>query len=325
MLDKKILVDAFGCDDPNAVILGIAKAINSYKSVKIVAVGDKGYIENRLIDQDFDRNRLEIIDAKEVVTNEDGPVESIRKKRNSSLYVSMTALKERADIGCMITAGNTGAVIAGSVLVLGRETGNDRPTLVTLLPNDKGGTTCLADCGANVDCKPHHLLKFAEYASDYAKNVLNVREPKVALLSVGTEDKKGNALTKEAFKLLKESNLNFVGNMEAKTALSGEVDVIVADGFYGNVLLKSIEGTAKSVLTRILKLLKKHADEKTDLTFVNGVTKEFLQQLDFNSMGGAILLGVKKPIIKAHGSANSDTVVNTVKQAISIIKTKEVL
>ena len=325
MLNKKILIDAFGADAPDLVIDGIAKAINAYSEVEIVAVGKREYIENRLIDQDFDRNRLEIIDAEEVVTNDDGPVESIRKKRNSSLYVGMTALKDRHDIGCMITAGNTGAVIAGSVLILGRETDNDRPTLVTLLPNDKGGITCLADCGANVDCKPHHLLKFAEYANDYAKGVLKIEEPKVALLSVGTEDKKGNMLTKETFKLLKESGLNFIGNMEAKTALSGDVDVIVADGFYGNVLLKSIEGTAKSVLMRMLKLLKKNAGEKDDFTFVNKAVKELLQQLDFNSMGGAILLGVKKPIIKAHGSANSDTVINTVNQAISIIKTKEIL
>lgn len=320
MSNKKILIDVFGADDPNALIDGVERAINECAGVDLIVVGDKNYIENRLIDRDFDRKRLEILDAKEVVTNDDGPVEAIRKKRNSSLFVGMSALKDREDVGCMITAGNTGAVIAGAVLILGRETSNDRPTLVTMLPNDKGGITCLADCGANVDCKPHHLLKFGEYASDYAKSVLKIEDPKVALLSVGTEDKKGNMLTKETFKLLKESSLNFVGNMEAKTALSGDVDVIVADGFYGNVLLKSIEGTAKSVLNRIVKLLKKHASADSDTTFVKSATNEFLEQLDFNTMGGAILLGVKKPIIKAHGSASSSTVINTVKQAISIIK-----
>ena len=211
-------------------------------------------------------------------------------------------------------------MIAGSVLILGRASGNDRPTLLTFLPNDKGGFTCLADCGANVDCKPHHLLKFGEYASEYSQKVLGVENPKVALLSVGTEDKKGNAVSKETFKLLKESNLNFVGNMEAKTALSGDVDVIVADGFDGNVLLKSIEGTAKSVAGRILALLKKHASKNGDMAFVKKAFDELMELLDFNSQGGAILLGAKKPIVKAHGSANSQTVVNTVKQAIKICK-----
>ena len=181
-MNKKILIDAFGCDNPNDVILGIARALNAFSDVELVAVGNKKYIENQLIGQDFDKNRLEIINAEEVVTNDDGPVEAIRRKRDSSLFVGMSALKDRQDIGCMITAGNTGAVIAGAVLILGRDTSNDRPTLVSMLPNDKGGITLLADCGANVDCKPHHLLKFGEYASDYAKSVLKIKEPKSNLI-----------------------------------------------------------------------------------------------------------------------------------------------
>ncbi len=318
MVDKKILIDAFGSDNPDDFILGIAKALREIDEVKLVVTGNKEYIENKLIGEDFDRERLEIVHAEQVVTNDDSPVEAIRKKRNSSLCVGLEELKNRDDIGCMISAGNTGAVIAGVVLLLGRASNQDRPTLLTILPNDKGGFTCLADCGANVDCKPHHLLKFGEYATEYCEKVLGVENPKVALLSVGTEDKKGNALTKEAFALLKESGLNFVGNMEAKTALSGDVDVIVADGFWGNVLLKSVEGTAKSVSMRMYGLLKKHAKTDGDMKFVKQAMAELMSLLDFNSQGGAILLGAKKPIVKAHGSANANTVVNTVKQAIKI-------
>lgn len=318
MVGKKILIDAFGSDNPDSFIQGIARVLRETEGVNLVVTGNKEYIENQLIGEDFDKNRLEIIHAEQIVTNDDYPVEAIRKKRNSSLCVGLEALKKRDDIGCMISAGNTGAVIAGAVLLLGRASSQDRPTLLTILPNDKGGFTCLADCGANVDCKPHHLLKFGEYATEYCQKVLAIENPKVGLLSVGTEDKKGNALTKEAFELLKQSNLNFAGNMESNTALSGDVDIIVADGFWGNVLLKSIEGTAKSVATRMFNLLKKHAEKESDMLFVKRAIKELMSLLDFTSQGGAILLGAKKPIVKAHGSANEETVINTVKQAIKI-------
>lgn len=321
MTDIKILIDAFGSDNPDAFILGIAKALRELKGVNLVVTGNKEYIENKLIGEDFDRSRLEIIHTEQVVTNDDSPVEAIRKKRNSSLCVGLETLKNRADIDCMISAGNTGAVIAGAVLLLGRASSQDRPTLLTILPNDKGGFTCLADCGANVDCKPSYLLKFGEYATDYCKKVLAIESPRVGLLSVGTEDKKGNAVTKEAFTLLKESDLNFVGNIESKAALSGDVDIVVADGFWGNILLKSIEGTTKSVAERLYCLLKKHSKSQEDMRFVNDAMAELMSILDTSSQGGAILLGAKKPIVKAHGYATENTVLNTVKQAIKICKT----
>ncbi len=319
MEKAKILVDVFGCDNPLEIVKGLAKAINEIEDVALVAVGDKEYIESSLEDVEFDRERLEILDAKESITNEDSPVVAIRQKKDSSLVVGYTALKDREDIPVMITAGNTGAVIAGAILVLGRERREDRPFLATFLPNDKGTLTCLADCGANVDCRPEHLMTFARHSVEYMTKIMNIENPKVGLLSVGTEDKKGNNVTKETFALLKQSDLNFCGNVEGKTVLSGDVDVIVADGFNGNVLLKSIEGTAKSVVKRTVELLKKNSNG-IDMGFVKKSIAELMQTLDFNSLGGAMLLGVKKPIVKAHGSANSDTVVNTVKQALKIIK-----
>lgn len=315
----KILIDVFGCDNPDSVIVGLANAINQLPQVELIACGDASLIAERLSGIEFDRSRLEILDAPEIITNHEKPVYAVRTKKRSSLVVAYNALKGRDDIPIMISAGNTGAVIAGAVLLLGRDDREDRPTLITCLPNDKGGFTCLADCGANVDCRPEHYVQFARYANSYVKSVYGIENPKIALLSVGTEDEKGNGVTKEAFALLKQSELNFVGNMEAKSALTGDYDVIVADGFHGNVLLKTIEGTAKSLIRRTIDLIKKHADKDTDLTFVKRAFGELNGVIDFNSLGGAILLGAKKPIIKAHGSANSDTVVNTVKQALAIL------
>lgn len=314
--DKKILIDAYGCDEPTAVVQGVAKALNEIEDITLIVTGKKEEIEEGLKNEVFDRSRLEILDAPEVITNNDSPVSAVVGKQHSSLAVALKELKEREDAIAMISAGNTGAVLAGSMLLLGKTNGVDRPALATLFPTDKGGYTCLADCGANVDCRPDQLVLFARLAADYMHSYFGIENPKIGLLSVGTEDKKGNTQSKATFELLKNSDLNFVGNMEAKTALSGDVDVIIADGFTGNVLMKSIEGTAKSMVKRTLTLLKKYTPEGADTSFVKRAFGELAKQLDFNSMGGAVLLGVKKIVVKAHGAANADTVVNTVKQAM---------
>ncbi len=314
----KILIDCFGCDNHDDFIRGLARAINEIPEVTLVAAGSREYIENILKDEEFDRSRLEFLNTTEIITNDDSPVLSIRMKMDSSLVRGYRHLRDSEDIPVMITAGNTGAVIAGSVLILGRRDRETQPTLVTFLPNEKGGVTCLSDCGANVDCRPEQLLRFARFAAEHMRDVYGIENPKVGLLSVGTEDEKGNHQTKEAFVKLRESELNFVGNTESKTALSGELDIIVADGFSGNVLLKSIEGTAKTIVSQMMGLIKKHAPEGADLSFLKSAVGELMTRLDFNSMGGAVILGARKPVIKAHGSANASTVVNTVKQAIRI-------
>lgn len=317
---KKILIDVMGCDNPDEVIDGLAKALEEVKDVVLIACGDKSRIENRLADKNFDKSRLEIIDAREEITNNDKSVNAVLMKKNSSLIVSLNTLKNTADIPLMITAGSTGALIAGSILILGRNKSDDRATLVTHFPTDKGGMAVLADCGANVDCGPEHLLKFAHYANDYVKKVYGIVNPKIALLSNGTEEMKGNALTQNAFKLLRDdARLNFVGNVESKTTLSGDYDVIVSDGFSGNVLLKSIEGTALSIVKRAIDCFKKTVKSPDEMKTVKQAFELLLNQLDFNSTGGAVLLGVKKPIIKAHGSANSKTILSTVKQALHMI------
>ncbi len=315
----KILIDCFGCDRPKEFISGIPAAINGAEDVTLLLSGEREYIEECLRDYDFDRSRIEFLEAKDVITNSDSPVNAIRRKPDSSLVRGIRALRDCEDIPIMITAGNTGAVLASAVLILGRIDREIQPTLVTFIPNAAGGVTCLADCGANVDCRPAHLVKFAEYANEYMSKVMDVKNPKIGLLSVGTEDSKGNAQTKETFALLRESSLNFIGNMEAKSALTGEYDIIVADGYAGNVLLKSIEGTAKYTAKTFSELISRLAPAGTDLSFVKSAASELMKQLDFNSMGGAVILGAKKPIIKAHGSANSSTLKNTLKQAIKIV------
>ena len=312
----KVIVDAFGSDNPSAVIKGVAKAIKNIPNIEIVISGDAEIISNTLKNEEFDNTRLEILDAKEVITNNDNPTMALLQKKDSSLLKAYKRLKNDDNCIALISAGNTGAVIAGSVIILGKVKDVERPTLATILPTINNKLTLLLDCGANVDCKPHQLLTFAKLGANYLETNYNISTPKVALLSVGTEDKKGNALTKETFNLLKESNLNFVGNMEAKTILSGEVDVIVCDGFAGNTMLKAIEGVSSTVLKTFVGLLKKHSFDNTDFKFVNNAVADFMKIYDFNSLGGAVILGVNKLVIKTHGSSNENTIVNAVKQAI---------
>lgn len=316
-----IIVDAFGGDNTELVIKGIGMAIKEIPDVKIAAVGKREVIEELLSDMDFDRERLEIINADEVITHSDSPVMSLRRKKNSSLVVSYDTLRERADAVAMLSAGNTGSIIAGAHLLLGKREGAECPTLASVIPTVKGGYSLLVDCGANVDCRAPYLVDFAKHGTEYMRSVYGIEAPRVALLSVGTEDSKGNTLTKEVFGLLKaEEGINFVGNMEAKTLLSGEVDVIVCDGFHGNIALKSIEGVSSATIGILAGLIKKCAPEGTDLSFVKQAIGMFMKMYDFNTQGGGILLGVKKPIIKMHGSAVSETVINSVKQAMRMYK-----
>lgn len=316
-----IIVDAFGGDNTELVIKGIGDAIKEIPDVKILAVGKREIIEEVLSSEVFDRERLEIIDAEEVITHSDSPVMSLRRKKNSSLVVSYDTLRERDDTAALLSAGNTGSIIAGAHLLLGKREGVECPALATVVPTVKGTASILVDCGANVDCRAPYLVDFAKHGTEYMRCVYGIERPTVALLSVGTEDTKGNQLTKEAFALLKaEESINFVGNMEAKTLLSGEVDVIVTDGFPGNIALKSIEGVSSATITILAGLIKKFAPEGVDISFVKQAIGAFMKMYDFNTQGGGILLGVKKPIIKMHGSAVSETVVNSVKQAMRMCK-----
>lgn len=314
----KIVLDCFGCDCPEEVIAGAADALRSVEEVGLILCGDEDRIRERLRGGEFDSSRLEIVDAKEVIKNGEPPVAAIRTKKDSSLSAAYRVLRERGDAVAMISAGSTGAVLCGGMMLLGRCEGVERPALASLLPTDSGGSVCLTDCGANADCRPEHLLAFAKYASSYVSCACGVANPRVGLLSVGREEGKGNELTKAAYALLRDSGLRFVGNAEAGEVLSGAFDVIVTDGFSGNVLLKGIEGAARSVSKRMQALLRSHAPANAELSFVKSAFAELAESVDFNAKGGALLLGVRKIVIKAHGAATAETIVNTVKQALRL-------
>jgi len=315
----KILIDAFGGDNsPQAIIEGTVNAVNEKKGFTAVLVGDQEIISAELKKYNVDANRIEIVHASQVITCEEEPTVAIRKKPDSSICVALKTLKESEEAGAFVSAGSTGAVLVGATLKLGRIQGLNRPALCVSLPTATEKEVLMLDAGANADCKDINLVQFAIIGSEYAK-IKGVKNPKVGLLSNGTEDEKGNALNHEVFPLLKANkDINFVGNIEARDILSGEIDVVVADGFSGNVALKSMEGAISTVLSVLKSSVKESASAKIGYMFMKGVFKKLKTKLDYNSRGGALFLGANKPVIKAHGSSKAVAFKNAVLQAVEI-------
>ncbi|MBQ7227718.1 MAG: phosphate acyltransferase PlsX [Clostridia bacterium] len=308
----KIVVDVFSGDNPEELIKGVALTVNETKDVYIILPGNPEYLEKELSKHEFDRARVEILPASEIIENNESPTEAIRKKKDSSLVRGMTALKNDPEIGGIISAGSTGAILCGGIFIVGRIRGIDRPALGALLPTATGGNVCLVDCGANSECRPQYLAQFALLGTATMRGVCGVENPKVALVNVGQEDHKGNAFTHESAELIREMPVNFVGNMEARDTLSGKYDVLVCDGFTGNVVLKSIEGTAKLFATKLMESAKVIAQTDGEKLAVKNSMMSVMGMLDYNSKGGAWLLGCNKPILKIHGAATAQTVPNAV-------------
>ena len=314
---NKIVIDAFGGDhSPEEIIYGTIDALNESKSFIAVFVGKEDKIKQVLSPLKYDESLVEIVNASEVITCEDEPVLAIRKKTDSSICVAIKKINEDPDAKVFVSAGSTGAVLAGSTLKIGRIAGINRPALCPSLPTGiDGKNVLLLDAGANADCKPINLCQFALMGSVYAK-ISGVENPKVALLSNGTEDEKGNALNHEVFPLLKEmKEINFVGNVEARDILSGKYDVIVADGFSGNVALKSIEGAAKFVMKSLKSALTSSLKAKLGALMLKSSLYGLKDKMDYNNKGGALFIGLKKPVIKVHGSAKRVAVKAAVLQA----------
>lgn len=317
----KIVLDCFGGDHaPEEIVKGGLMALDASSELKLVMTGKRSVIEG-LIDRHS--ARIEIIDATEVVTNEDSPTEAIKKKTDSSMVRAFDALKEREDIGGIVSAGSTGALLTGAFLKVGRIKGVSRPAMAAFLPTVNGGNTgvVLCDCGANVDCKAINLYHFAVMADAFYKLQTGKSECRVALLSNGTEDKKGSELTHEAFELLSKSKLDFKGNMEARDIISGDYEVIVADGFNGNIALKSLEGAGLS----IFKMLKDNINKgglraKIGALMLKPALRELKHTMDVNEKGGALFLGVNKVVVKVHGSAQAKSVATGVLQAYNLAK-----
>lgn len=313
----KIIVDAFGGDNaPEEIVRGAIAAVNEKEGFDIVLVGRENAVNEILARCEYDGSRVSVVNADEVIDCNEKPVEAIRTKKNSSIVVSANLLKSDEQAKAFVSAGSTGAVLAAAMFLTPNIRGIYRPALAPTLPNLKGGETMLLDCGANPDAKPRQLAQFALMGSIYMKEVLGVKNPRVALLSNGTEDEKGSALTKETFVLLKEmKTLNFVGNMEAREILSGDYDVVVTDGFSGNVALKSLEGAVNCIFTTLKTEIKASKKASIGALLMKGAFKKVKAKLDYNKKGGAILLGTQKIIVKAHGSSKAEAFKNAVFQA----------
>ena len=308
----KIVIDAMGGDNaPQATVEGAVQAINEY-GIDIILTGDKEQIEKELESKAYDKNKLEIIHTTQIIENEDKPVMAVRRKKDSSMVVALNLVKEKkAD--AIVSAGSTGALLAGGTLIVGRIKGIDRPCLCPGLPNIKGGITLLADGGANADCKPKNLTQFAFMSDIYLRKVLGLENPRIGLANIGTEEGKGNELVKEAFYDIKDLDLNFVGNVEARDVINSVCDALICDGFTGNTLLKSCEGVAMSLMKE--KFMASFKGKMGALMLKDSL-KEIKSMMDYTEYGGAPLLGVKGGVIKAHGSSNAFAIKNAINQAI---------
>ena len=318
----KILVDAFGGDNaPGEIVAGAVAALARNKDFTLGLTGRTAEIERVLSALTYDKSRVEIIAAPSVITCEEEPALAVRQKADSSMVVAFRLLRENA-ADAFVSAGSSGALLVGRTLKVGRIKGVNRPALCPVLPTVKEGKkVLLLDAGANADCKAVNLVQFAVMGGVYAKAALGVKTPKVALLSNGTEDKKGNQLNHEAFPQLKAlKNVEFVGNIEARDIMSGDYDVVVADGFSGNVALKSMEGTISSLFSLMKAEFMSTARGKLGALMLRKSFKNLKNSLDYNKYGGAVFLGVDKVVVKAHGSAKRESIENAVLQAAEAVK-----
>ena len=315
----KIVIDAMGGDNaPREIIKGAIGALQQRRGFSIVFTGNEEVIAKELSLDSYDKSRVEVKHACEVITNNEAPATAVRSKRDSSLVVGLKTLKEDEEAGAFISAGSTGAVLAGGIMYLGRIPGVKRPALCPAIPNVRGGMTLLCDAGANADCKPEYLAQFAVMATAYGKAAYGMDNPKVGLLNNGTEDHKGDIMHQEAFALLKETKgINFVGNVEGRDIMFGDSDIVVADGFSGNVALKSAEGCGKTV-GAILK--QEFSKAKMRYLIARKQIEKVKTILDYNRSGGAIFLGLKKTVVKAHGSSKAETITATVLQAVDAVE-----
>ncbi|MCC8169384.1 MAG: phosphate acyltransferase PlsX [Oscillospiraceae bacterium] len=315
----RIIIDAMGGDHaPQAPVEAGCKAVSEL-DVDIIFVGKKEVIEKELAKYKFDRSRVEIVNADEVVTNHDEPAKAVRSKKNSSIVVAANLLKNGGG-DALLSMGNTGVLLAAGLLIVGRIKGVLRPALATLLPSARG-PKMLIDAGANTNCKAENLVQFAIIGSIYMKNVMGISNPTVGLMSNGEEEGKGDELTKETYPLLKKAPINFVGNVEGRDVMQGTTDVITCDGFVGNVILKTVEGMGAVVGNMVKDMFTSSVLSKIGAVFVLNSLKEFKRSMDYREYGGAPLLGTKRPVIKGHGSSDAMAVFSAIKQAKKFVET----
>ena len=314
MNQYKIVIDALGSDKgPEAIILGVSLALKEFPDLSITLVGPEDLINEKIKELEIDSSRLKIVNATETITNYENPYTGIMNKPNASLVLAMKEVgKEEENYAGMITAGNSGAILMGSFRFLSDEN-KTRPCMAAVLPNGAASYTCLVDTGATIDCTPSQLHSFARLGSDLMRKMYQIESPRVALLSNGAEPTKGNHLVKETYPLLEEDkSLNFIGNIEGNKTISGDCDVLVCDGFAGNQVLKNIEGMAKQLITDIVVLSKKRNRPE----FME-VAQYLMKTYDLGALGGGIVLGPRKLIMKARGNSDERAIVNISRMIIN--------
>lgn len=313
----KIIVDAMGGDNaPEEIVKGAVQALAKDKDLQVVLTGDEGKISPVLAALSYDKARLQVVHCTEAITNDDAPTLAIRQKKDSSLVVALKMLKEDEEAQGFVSAGSTGAVLTGALLRVGRIRGISRPAVCPALPTAKGGKVLIIDAGANAECKPVNLCHFALMGTAYAKTS-GVKDPRVGLVTNGTEDHKGDPLHQEAHNLLKTlPGINFVGNVEGRDIMSGDIDVAVCDGFSGNIALKTTEGTALAVMQIIKQNIMASFWAKVGYAlFMKKAFKNIKRVMDYSKYGGAVLLGIDKVVVKSHGSSKAESICASVLQA----------
>ncbi len=313
----RIVLDGMGGDHaPTEIVKGAVEAAKLIDH-EIVIIGQEDLIVKELKANKYSGNKIKVIHSSEIIENHDAPVKAVRTKQNSSMVMGITMIKTgEADL--FISAGNTGAIMAGGLFILGRIQGIDRPAIASTYPILGKGVSLLVDSGANSECKPNNLLEFATMGSIYMEKVLNIKNPSVGLVNMGVEENKGTTVLKAAYELLSKSkSLNFKGNLEARDVPRGACDVIVCDGFVGNVILKLTEGLAWSILQLLKQKFTAGAIPKVGALLLSGKFRELKKEFDYSEYGGAPILGVRGALIKMHGSSNANAVKNTIVKGIS--------
>lgn len=317
----RIAIDAMGGDyAPKQQVLGAVEALNRNKDLYLILCGDETQLNEELSSLNYDKSRIEIVHTTEVIGMEEVPTKAVKTKKDSSTVVAFRLLKEGKADG-LVSSGSTGAVLTAGVLVLGRLKGVSRPALCPIIPNHRGSGTLLCDCGANLECKPINLVHFAIMATAYAQAVYDIKRPKVGLLNNGTEEHKGLLLQQESNQLLKELDcIDYVGNVEGRDLMFGDIDVMVSDGFTGNIAMKAVEGCGKTVSAMMNRAYKRNLFTKLRAAMSMDIIKDIRGSLDYEGKGGAMFLGLNKAVVKGHGNSKARGFSICIEQAANAVK-----
>lgn len=313
----KVAVDAMGGDNaPGEMVAGAVEAVNAKPGIQVILVGQEQSIASELGKHTYNKDQIQVVNARSVIATEEPPVNAVRKKKDSSIVVGMNLVKN-GEADAFVSAGSSGAVLVGGQVIVGRIKGVERPPLAPLIPTENG-VSLLIDCGANVDARSSHLVQFAQMGSIYMENVMGIRNPRVAIVNIGAEEEKGNALVKETFPLLKEcKGINFIGSIEAREIPHGAADVVVCEAFVGNVILKLYEGVGATLISMVRKGMMSTLRSKIGALLVKPALKETLKSFDSSQYGGAPLLGLNGLVVKTHGNSKRTEVRNSIIQCVT--------